>query len=591
MSKQKLNELLVIVFLFALIFFLIDIRISLVDRSVGSYLACQHCFDEFVLDADLLLVYLATGALLIAGSFRSRLPGHFLHLGIGIIILFYVADLFVFRFFNYRLFISDVVLYFAEWTTVWDQFSTGIGSIWSALVIFLALTGLLLFLFLMPPVRGRPARILLSFVLGAAVIADLAIDIPPFVNNWTTDNVIRVNMDTAERVRYSPEVTAKFTASEGPAVLHVSEAGPQNGRNVILVILESWSSWHSKAFGGFQDWTPRLDAAAERGRKFTNFHSIGFATANGLVGIIGGQDIWSPFLPLLKRTPFHSMWGIEKTLPRTFRDVGYETAFLTTGPLSLYRKGAWMEDVGFAYLEGGDHPWYADEERYAFKAPSDAALYRRSLEWMETANEPYFLALETVTTHQPYIDPDSGERSLEKAMRHADRAFGEFLESLEKSGFLEKGLLVVASDHRSMTPISKNELKRFGPGAISRVPAFMMGREIIPGLTDDRILSQGDLVPTFELWLSGTARLGAQDNNMLGDLRSPKCAFHERGDRRGMLAVFCPEGHGQIYLEGDDTRFVQSTGLDEKRKQALLATVARQRMAGLLRQQLVEKSD
>ena len=86
-----------------------------------------------------------------------------------------------------------------------------------------------------------------------------------------------------------------------------------------------------------------------------------------------------------------------------------------------------MSNLGFEHIEGNEHPYYVDEKRYAFDAPSDAALYGRGLQWMEAAQGPYLLVLETVTTHQPYVDPDSGERSLEKTMRFADRAFGEFL--------------------------------------------------------------------------------------------------------------------------------------------------------------------
>jgi lipoteichoic acid synthase len=197
--------------------------------------------------------------------------------------------------------------------------------------------------------------------------------------------------------------------------------------------------------------------------------------------------------------------------------------------------------------------------------------------------------LETVTTHQPYVDPDSGERSLEKAMRFADRAFGEFLEKLDGSGFFEKGLLVVVSDHRSMTPVSSEELERFGASTFSRVPAFIIGGDIKPGTFDDRVLSQGDLVPTFDWWLTGETTLGPHDAVMLDGSDTTKCAFHARGDRRGLLEVICPEGYGQVRMEGDRTRFVQSTGFNEQRKQSILYTVATERLAALHRQERTEQ--
>ena len=560
------------------------------DRNIGAGIACQGCFHSSVFQADLVMFWLASGALLIAGLIPARQPGRWLHLVIGLLFVIYTADLFVFRLFNYRLFLSDAALFISERAAVWDQFSSGVGGAWVAVVILLAVIGFLVFLLLMPAARGRPARGFLLAVLILSMGAGLAMESPPYVNDWATTNVFSANLTTTERVRYSAEFESEFSATESAdRVLHSSPSGPQAGRNVIVVLVESWSSWHSLQFGGSLDWTPAFDAAARRGLRFGDFHAIGFSTTNGLVGILGGQKIWSPFLHLFESPPFYSMWSIERTLPRLFSQLDYHTAFLTTGPVSLYRKGEWMSDLGFQHVEGNEHPFYADEERYAFNAPSDAALYQRGLQWMKIASDPYLLVLETVTTHQPYVDPDSGERSLEKSMKFADRAFGEFLKELDKSGFFEQGLLLVASDHRSMTPVSSAELERFGQGTFSRVPAFLIGKDFEPGSVDERVLSQSDLMPSLEWWLTGKTSLGPHDTVMLDGSETTKCAFHARGDRRGLLEVICPEGYGQVRMEGDQTRFVRSDGFSEQRRQSILNTIARERLASLHRQQQTEQ--
>jgi lipoteichoic acid synthase len=588
--RSRWYELLSAIFLFCLLLALIAVRAGIVDHNIGTGIACQGCFHSSVFQADLVMFWLASGALLLAGFIPARQPGRWLHLAIGCLFVVYITDLFVFRLFSYRLFLSDAALFISERAAVWDQFSTGVGGVWVANVILLAVLGFLVFLFLMPAARGRPARRFLFATLILSLGASLVMESPPYVNDWATTNVFSANLSTTERVRYSAEFESEFSAMEkSDPKQHPSQTGPQSGRNVIIVLAESWSSWHSLQFGGALDWTPRFDAAARRGLRFRNFHAIGFSTTNGLVGILGGQKIWSPFLHLFESPPFYSMWGIERTLPRLFSQSNYQTAFLTTGPVSLYRKGEWMTDLGFQHVEGNEHPFYADEERYAFDAPSDAALYQRGLQWMQSASDPFLLVLETVTTHQPYVDPDSGEHSLEKSMKFADRAFGVFLEELNASGFFEQGLLVVASDHRSMTPVSSAELERFGEGVFSRVPAFMIGEGIEPGSVDDRVLSQSDLVPSFEWWLTGTTSLGPHDTVMLDGSATTKCAFHARGDRRGLLEVICPEGYGQVRMEGDLTRFVQSDGFGEQRKQSILYTIAKERLASLHRQQQTEQ--
>ncbi|MCZ6504136.1 MAG: sulfatase-like hydrolase/transferase [Gammaproteobacteria bacterium] len=587
---SRWNELLSAIFLFSLLVVLIAVRAAIVDHNIGTIIACPDCFHSSVFQADLVMFWLASGTLLLAGFIPQRQPGRWLHLAIGLLFVVYVADLFVFRLFSYRLFLSDAALFISERAAVWDQFSSGVGGVWVAVVILLAVLGFVVFLFLMPAARGRPTRLFLFATLILSLGARLAMESPPYVNDWATTNVFSANLSTTERVRYSAEFESEFSTIQTVGLKqHSSPLEPQAGGNVIIVLVESWSSWHSLQFGGNLDWTPQFDAAARRGLQFRNFHAIGFSTTNGLIGILGGQKIWSPFLHMFESPPFYSMWGIERTLPRVFSQSAYTTAFLTTGPLSLYRKGEWMSDLGFQHVEGTEHPFYADEERYALDAPSDAALYRRGLQWMHSASDPFLLVLETVTTHQPYVDPDSGERSLEKSMKFADRAFGVFLEELDASGFFEQGLLVVASDHRSMTPVSSAELERFGEGAFSRVPAFMIGEGVTPGSVDDRVLSQSDLVPSLEWWLTGMTSLGQHDAVMMDGSDTTKCAFHARGDRRGLLEVICPEGYGQVRMEGDKTRFEQSDGFAEQRKQSILYTIAKERLAGMQRQQQTER--
>ncbi|MDX1381319.1 MAG: LTA synthase family protein, partial [Xanthomonadales bacterium] len=358
--------------------------------------------------------------------------------------------------------------------------------------------------------------------------------------------------------------------------------GPREGRNVVLVIVESWSSWHSEAFGGYENWTPQLDAAARRGVRLEDFHAVAYSTERGLVGLLAGQDLWAPFHSWLKGELFYGLWGLRPSLASVFTDADYHAAFLTTGPLSLYRKGEWLRSLGFDETEGGDHPFYEGLPRFAFGAPSDQALYARALQWQAQAEQPYLLVLETVTTHQPYEDPESGELSLERAMRYADAAFGEYLRALEAAGFFENGVLLAASDHRSMTPIPAEDVQRFGFSAPSRVPAFLLDPRQAPR-RDTRVLSHSDLVPSFQWWLHGEVTLGAHDALLFesADLppRPGPCAFHLRGDVPGVLNVICPDGHGEVRMEGDATRFLSYDGLDAARRDSLIEHIGRRRLA------------
>jgi len=230
--------------------------------------------------------------------------------------------------------------------------------------------------------------------------------------------------------------------------------------------------------------------------------------------------------------------------------------------------------------------------RFAFRSASDEALYQRVNNWRATAESPYFLVLETVSSHQPYKDPESGAYSIKRVIKYADRAFGDFLEELDQSGFFSDGVLMVLSDHRSMTPIPARELEIFGDNAHSIIPAFIIGNGFDPGATDDRVHSQADLVPTFEFWQSGQSHLATHQSLMFGDSEVQElaalgsvmnCAFHSRGNQGALVEVVCSAGSGQIRLDGDQTRFTHSEGLDEETREEVLTNIAVIRLQGLER--------
>lgn len=558
---------------------LVAIRALMVDRKIGTYIACPGCFHLDVVLADLLAFAAVASLLLISSSAPTRLLLRIPLLLCGVLFLVYTADLVVFGLYTSRLLMTDVALFLPEGGAIWDQFTSGLGKAGAGAVI-IGMVILFVFLWWMPTPRNRAFRLLASLLLVVSLGASAFFRPAPYVNDWAVENVFAANMSTPSRNRYSDELEARILAREVPRTTWNSEVGPAGGgRNVILLMLESWSVWHSELFGGFEDWTPRLDDAAARGLRYENFHSIGFSTDKGLVGILAGQPLWAPFLHWFETPPFHSMWGIEDSLPAAFNPHGYHTAFLTSGPLDLYMKGEWLRDLGFAEVEGNEHPFYRGWPRFAFRSAPDRALYQRAREWMSDAPEPWLLVLETVSTHQPYRDPESGERSLELAMRYADREFGAFLDALEEEGFFDAGVLVVASDHRSMTPMSRRELDQWGPAAHSLIPAFIIASGFQPGSVDDAVYSQSDLTPSFEWWVAGDASLKPFEAVMLDpEFDTSKCAFHERSDRRGLVEVICDEGRGQVLLDGNHTRFISANDLTAERRRQVLDTIARQRL-------------
>lgn len=551
----------------------------MVDRTVGAYIACNGCFHLDIVLADLVLFGALFSLLWLASCARSRALARIPHLLFGVVLLVYAADVVVFALYHSRLLMANVAIQYFEPATDLNAYSLGMGGLAGVLAMLAGFAGLVALLWWMPGVPTRAFRLTMSLGLALSLAASAFFKGTPFVNDWAIENVFAANMTTPTRNQYSREEARRLLDLEPPRLMRRTEAPPARGRNVVMILIESWSPWHSTLFGGFENWTPELDAAALRGTRFTNFHSIGFAIDKGLVGILGGQQIWAPFRHWFETPPFHAMWGLADSLPNAVESAGYHTAFITPDLLEPLRKGAWLQDIGFDEVEGGESlPFQAQPGSNGTPA-SDHALYRQATRWMSGAPEPWFLVLETVSTRPPYRDPETGTPSLEAAIRYADREFGRFLERLDERAFFENGVLVVVSDQRSMSPMSRKELETRGSTAHSLVPAFIIGGGFEPGAVADSVFAQSDLVPSFRWWATGEVALQPFEAVMFDPaFESRKCAFHERGDRRGLVEVICDDGQGQVILDGDYTRFVGATNLSPERREQALLVIGRERL-------------
>ncbi len=330
---------------------------------------------------------------------------------------------------------------------------------------------------------------------------------------------------------------------------------------VVLVIVESLSSYQSQSFGGIHDWTPQLDHWARSGWKFTHFLANGKTTEDGLYALLTGRNpIPAPGLDTVYAQPLDTA----ATLPSILERNGYHTAFLTTGDLAFMHKGDWLRRVGFDEIEGHDAPYYNGHPRYHFGAAKDDALYGRALEWMDQRpQDKYLLTLETVSSHQPFLDPESGKISAEGAFRYADAALGRFVSQMQAKGFFEKGLLIIASDHRAMVPATAREKASLGPRHLSRVPFVLLGKGVPQGRVEEaHAYSQQDVLPSLSIMLTGQAPCTPPWQGIFTPSQQmpASCIASSRASQPDSIFLQCGarEDH-EVILDAEHTRYQQES--------------------------------
>jgi phosphoglycerol transferase MdoB-like AlkP superfamily enzyme len=384
-----------------------------------------------------------------------------------------------------------------------------------------------------------------------------------------------VNLEVDPSRAYSAAAW-KRTLSK-PGLPSRCEAGLAQEISVILLVVESLSSYHSKLFSGLNDYTPMLDRIARENTYLPRFHANGFSTEGGLIALLTGR---APIPTAGRRGSTMAFTEVDGDFHRWLKQKGYRTAFFTTGQLSFGDRNRWLPAIGVEYAEGAEHPFYDGMPRGPFKAASDAALFDRFLQWhaKERGRRPFMATILTVGTHPPFLS-SAGRSDEAERFRETDRQIARFAAQLEARDFFAGGVMVIVGDHRAMTPILEEERKRLGDSAAMRVPAVILGRNAPPRGEWLGNAQQTDLLPSLRHVISDRSCRTEWQGRFLGD--APKAAryvVHPDPMRRNQLAVVEGAAHFTLLLDGDDTRWLEPppSGQDAER---LRDQVNRERMA------------
>ena len=219
-------------------------------------------------------------------------------------------------------------------------------------------------------------------------------------------------------------------------------------QSVVLVTFDSMRVDHCGFAGYGRDTTPTLDTMAKEGLCFENAIAPGPSTPEAMPIILTGSHprslsggIETDFLRRQRALREHM--GARETLAERFSRAGYATAGFSPNPYTSQYFGF---DVGFDHYEDfvdgsrerlydgmldgvlddldlqGLFParvllnWLQREE--VFK-PWEA-FYDAIVEWVQGVEEPYFLWVLLMDTHDPYLVPSEYRTQSRRATYHAN---------------------------------------------------------------------------------------------------------------------------------------------------------------------------
>ncbi len=284
---------------------------------------------------------------------------------------------------------------------------------------------------------------------------------------------------------------------------------PRRPKNLVLIIMESFSAQFTGALGNDHGITPRFDELAGEGLLFDHFFSNGTHTHQGMFAT-GACFPNLPGFEYLMQEPEgqHQFSG----LPVLLKPLGFQDVYVYNGAFNWDNQKGFFRNQGMTRFIGRDqmeNPVYTDPTW----GVSDQDMFDQALRELNRMDrdKPFFAILQTLSNHTPYALPDplpvspvTGFGSLDEhltAQRYADWAMGRFFDEAKKQPWYENTLFVLVGDHGFgvKQQLGEIDLLRF------HVPMLL----IAPGVQETfgkrlrRAATQMDVVPTAVSLLLG----------------------------------------------------------------------------------------
>ncbi len=519
----------------------------------------------------LILVYVLAGFVGV-GRF-----GNFFATGLRLLIAcvlgLYLADLLAYWLFTTRLYWSDIVTFKGELAGIkslarsvfynLDRMSTWrLGAI--ALVGMTAAICVPVFVIKHAAYSTFVRNGLAAFAIALLVFASFSF--PPSVYSHADkplyENFVERNVDYLKTPGLSAEYREYLIQNYAESKSCIAGGGQR--RDIIIVVVESLSAYHSDYFSGLNDFTPNLDSLAMEYSSLINFHSNGWTTIGGLISILTSS------FPIVPETADFNTWGSPrfkdfsspaKSLPNLLKSHGYSTKFVGAGDLSFMEQGRWLKDIGFDEIVDGENIPNPGGLVGPFNSIPDEHVLSFALTLVDSveSSTPQLLVVETLWSHRPWMSPiDKSPGRESQVFKYVDEQLYSFYSGLKSKKYFEAGgILLITGDHRAMEPYSRREVSRFGRTAMSRVPMVVVADDLGIPPTIDADFQQLDILPSIE-WLVSAQTCTSDYNGIFlkPEPRSPRCVMHARGDDRDLVFAKCGDSSGNILVDGEDTRFL-----------------------------------
>ena len=374
--------------------------------------------------------------------------------------------------------------------------------------------------------------------------------------------------DIADRYRFmdDKEATDIFsdmtcTALRADSVGIFSLRGENQPRNVVVIMLESFSKYIMTEAGHVKGITPNLDRYSKEGMYFTRFYANSFRTDRAIVSILSGL----PAQPTMSVMDIPHKSTALPSIASAMGKAGYNSTFYYGGDTNYSNMKSYFMGTGFQnVVSDKDFPQNLHTGKWGV---ADGPVYERILKDMISSDkkEKHLRVVMSESSHEPFDVPFKShikEPEL-NAFYYADKCLGEFVEAMKKKTDWDNTLVLIVPDHLGAYPLNIDNYAMWR----YEIPMILLGGKITAQQVET-IGCQTDIPATL------LGILGVEHNEFLFskdilDANAPHFAFFTFPDAMGMVTeentvIYDNALNKAVFDEGS------KKGLNKKKVQAYL---------------------
>lgn len=307
------------------------------------------------------------------------------------------------------------------------------------------------------------------------------------LKTWGKPELERYEFPADETVNLHPIITPNKTEFTGRL----------KGKNVVLIIMESFGTEYIKALNGLDvGYTPFVDSLCSIGLVFENGYANGHRSIEGIPAVTAS-------IPTLMYEPYTTSRYAGNNIS-SFANLlgpeGYHTTFMHGGNTNSMNFESFAGQAGYnQFYDRNAYP-FPNEHYDGFWGISDHYFLTNCVKQFSSYQKPFFSTVFTLSSHHPYSLPKEyqdtypkGTLPIHESLGYADEALRLFFEDASKTDWYQNTLFVITADHTSLSEHPQYQTKL---GSL-RIPIILYAPSD-SALTGrlPQVIQQIDIMPT-----------------------------------------------------------------------------------------------